>query len=173
MGARCARAAVLIAALAGPALAETTSVTVFQHRAWQVMSVNFDDGTTSCVAQVSDETDSFSLWADPSRRVRLQFYSQYWDFGEGETADLEVQIDRRTPWTLTNAELYLQSVLFSLPDSRVAVDFVNEVRRGSALYLRNDAGEDVQSYSLAGSSASIGALIDCVNALGRSSNPFN
>ena len=37
--------------------------------------------------------------------MQLQFYSTAWEFGEGDTADLEVQIDSRAPWNLTGADL--------------------------------------------------------------------
>lgn len=163
----------LCAALPLPVVAETQSEVVFSLRAWEVRAVWFDDGTSSCVAQVSDGSDSFSIWGNPDKSIRLQFYSDAWDFGEGDTADLEVEIDRRGEWSLTNAELYLQSVLFDIPDSDDGVAFLTEVMRGNALYLRNDEGEDVVSYTLSGSSASVQALIDCVDGLGRSSNPFN
>jgi hypothetical protein len=163
-----------MAALSGQAgCAETQSEVVFTHRSWEVRAVWFDDGSASCVAQVSDGSDSFSVWGNGDRSIRLQFYSDAWDFGEGDTADLEVEVDRRGEWSLTNAELYLQSVLFDIPDSDDGVAFLTEVMRGNALYLRNDSGEDVMTYSLAGSSASIQALIDCVATLNRSANPFN
>jgi hypothetical protein len=46
--------------------------------------------------------------------------------------------------------------------------------RGNTLYLRNESGQHVQSYTLSGSSASIGALIDCVDVIEQpSGNPFN
>jgi hypothetical protein len=123
--------------------------------------VGWDDGSVGCVAQVSAPGESFSIWTFPDGAVQLQFYSTAWNFGEGDTADLEVQIDRRAPWNLTGAELYQNSVLFYLPDSKAGVDFIVEVARGNRLYLRSDDGSDVQNYSLAGSRASIDALIDC------------
>lgn len=161
-----------ILAGAGGALAEPTSEVIYQLRSWQVLFVTYDDQTTACVAQVSDGSDSFSIISDPATAIRLQFFSESWDFGEGDTANLEVQIDRRSPWSLSNAELYLNSVLFDLPDSDAGVNFVTEVMRGNILQLRNEQGEDVMRYSLSGSSASIGAMIDCVDRLGRASNPF-
>jgi hypothetical protein len=154
------------------ALAQQSEV-VFIRRAWEVRIVRFDDGSAACVAQVSQPGDSFSIWADAVNPVRLQFYSTAWSFGEGDTADLVVQIDRRAPWNLTNANLYLNSVLFNLPDNATGTRFLREVMRGNVLYLRNDRGQPVQSYTLAGSSASIQALIDCVSVLGRGPNPFN
>lgn len=169
-----AAAGVALASFGEGAYADPVSETVFQHRAWEVQVVAFDDGTTSCVAQVTDGGDSFSVWADAEDVVKLQFYSEGWDFGEGTTADLEVQIDRRAPWSLTNAELYLQSVLFTLPAGDEGTNFLLEVMRGNRLYLRNDGGDDVVNYTLSGSSASIRALIDCVEELGGGSgNPFN
>lgn len=156
------------------ALAESQSETLYARKAWEVQFVSFDDGTVSCLAQVSEGEESFSIWADAENLVKLQFYSADWDFGEGDTADLEVQIDRRGPWNLTDAELYLQSVLFDLPDSNIGTKFLLEVVKGSTLYLRDSDGNDVRSYSLAGSSASIQALIECVDGIGTGTdtNPF-
>ncbi len=157
----------------GAALAESQSEVIFQRGAWDVQVVSFDDGSQSCVANVYQGGDSFSLWAGADALVKLQFYSEVWDFGEGDTANLEVEVDRRSPWTMTNAELYLQSVLFNIPDGDAGVRFLTEVMNGRTLYLRNESGEGVQSYSLSGSSASIQTLIDCVDGLNRPTNPFN
>lgn len=159
-------------AAAGPLAAQIQSRTVFQQRAWEVQVVRFDDGSVSCVAQVSRPGETFSVWASGSGPVRLQFYSTAWDFGRGDTANLIVQIDRRAPWNLTNAELYLQSVLFNLPDNDTGTRFVLEVMRGNVLYLRDSRNRGVREYTLAGSSASIQALIDCVDGLRRRPNPF-
>ncbi|MES2144567.1 MAG: hypothetical protein V4516_09420 [Pseudomonadota bacterium] len=162
--------------IAEPGVAQESEM-LYSNRAWQVEVTRFDDGSYGCVAQVSspDGGESFSIWTFQEGGVRLQFYSTQWEFGEGQTADLEVQIDRRGPWTLTAAELYLNSVLFDLPAGDDGARFVREVSNGQVLYLRNDSGKDVQSYSLAGSSASIKALIECEGAIavGSPKNPFN
>jgi hypothetical protein len=168
---------VVAAALtAAPVVAQDSEV-LYSNRAWRVEVSRFDDGTYGCVAQVSspDGGESFSVWAFQEGGVRLQFYSTQWEFGEGQTADLEVQIDRRSPWTLTSAELYLNSVLFDLPAGDDGARFIREVSNGTVLYLRNDSGNDVQSYSLSGSNASIDALIECEGAIAVTSpkNPFN
>ncbi len=163
--------ATLTALAAAPAWANQTE-TLYQHKAWLVEGVTFDDGTYACLAEVSDPGESFSIWAFPDKTIRLQFYSEEWDFGEGDTANLEVEVDRRSPWTLTGANLLQNSVLFDLPDLDESVNFVIEVARGSTLYLRTEAGEEIRSYSLAGSSASIDYLIDCGNAIAGDSNPF-
>jgi hypothetical protein len=168
--------AVAAALIAAPVVAQDSEV-LYTNRAWRVEVSRFDDGTYGCVAQVSsdDGSESFSIWSFQEGGVRLQFYSTQWEFGEGQTADLEVQIDRRGPWTLTSAELYLNSVLFDLPAGDDGARFVREVSNGSVLYLRNDSGQDVQSYSLSGSNASIDALIECEGAITTSNrkNPFN
>ena len=172
MGYRMGLAAALIAATAGFATAQESEV-LFAHKHWQVEIVGWDDGSVGCVAEVSAPGESFSIWTFPDGAVQLQFYSTAWSFGEGDTADLEVQIDRRGPWSLTAAELYQNSVLFYLPDDQSGVNFINEVARGNRLYLRSADGSDVQNYSLAGSSASIDALIDCGGVIQSPGNPFN
>ncbi len=156
------------------AWAEPMSERLFTHKSWMVEVVGFDDGSIACVAQVNDGSDTFSVWADPWNPVKLQFYSTSWQF-EGGNADLGVQIDRRTPWELTNAELYENSVLFNLPEGDASTRFLMEVMNGRTLHLDSDSGERVQSYTLAGSSASIRALIECVDVLGQDSdgNPFD
>jgi hypothetical protein len=165
-------AAALMAGIAGTAGAQQSEV-LFAHKHWQVEIVGWDDGSVGCVAQVSAPGESFSIWTFPDGAVQLQFYSTAWQFGQGDTADLQVQIDRRAPWNLTGAELYQNSVLFYLPDNKAGVDFIVEVARGNRLYLRSADGSDVQNYSLAGSRASIDALVECGNAIGRPANPFN
>ena len=172
MGFRTGLAAAMIVALAGSAGAQQSEV-LFSHKHWEVQIVGWDDGSVGCVAQVSAPGETFSIWTYPDGAVQLQFYSTAWEFGEGQTADLQVQIDRRAPWNLTGAELYQNSVLFYLPDDSAGVDFIVEVARGNRLYLRSADGADVQNYSLAGSRASIDALVECGNAIGRPANPFN
>ena len=166
--------ALALAGLALPALAEPSSKTLFSHKHWEVEIVGFDDGSFACLAEVDATTDSFTVWVYQDQSVRLQFYSTSWEFGEGDTADLQVQIGKRAPWNLTGAELYKNSILFDLPDSNQGVNFLVEVAQGSRLYLRTAQGEGVKDYSLAGSQASMNALIECADALkGNSKNPFN
>ena len=114
------------------AFADSTEI-LYQHKAWVVEGVTFDDGTYACLAEVSDPGESFTIWTFPDRTIRLQFYSDEWDFGESDTANLEVEIDRRSPWTLTGANLTQNSVLFDLPDLDASVNFVVEVAKGPTL----------------------------------------
>ncbi len=164
-------------------MAETESEIIFSRKAWQVEVVGFDDGSTACVAQVTRPRGTFSIWVFEDESVRLQFFSDEWEFEESN-ADLEVQIDRRGPWTLTNADLYQNSVLFNLPDSRDGVRFMVEVAKGKTLFLRDEDGADVRRFPLAGSSASMQAMVDCGATIAqgdaggsgsakRKSNPFN
>lgn len=174
MGIRLGLAAAFVAASVSGAVAQESEV-LFSHKHWQVSVVGWDDGSIGCVAEVTAPGESFSIWTFPDGAVQLQFYSSAWEFGEGQTADLGVQIDRRAPWNLTGAELYQNSVLFYLPDDQAGVNFITEVARGNRLYLRDDDGSDVQNYSLAGSSASIGALVECGDVITQKTpgNPFN
>ncbi len=154
-----------IATTSAPVWAETTSEMLFKHKHWEVEIVGFDDGTVACLAEVDATTESFTVWVYPDQSVKLQFYSTAWDFGEGDTADLDVKIDRRAGWDLTNAELYKNSILFNLPDSDAGVRFLMEIAQGQRLYLRSADGSPVQDYSLAGSRASMDALIECSDAI--------
>jgi hypothetical protein len=164
----------ILAVSANLALAEASSQTLYSYKHWEVEFVTFDDGSVACLAEVDASTDSFTLWVYPDTSVRLQFYSTSWDFGDtGDTADLVVKIDRRANWTLNDAELYLNSVLFTLPDSNAAVNFLLEVAQGTRLYLSSDNGEQVMNYSLLGSKASMRALIDCGDKISGDGNPFN
>ena len=162
----------LVGFVAAPVLADKTQV-LFTYKNWQVEGVTFDDNSIACLAEVSDPGESFSVWVFPDKSIRLQFYSDAWDFGDNQTVNLEVEIDHRSPWTLTNANLTKNSVLFDLPDQDASVNFLTEVAGGSTLHLRSESGDGVKDYSLSGSSASISHLIDCGNSITGDANPFN
>lgn len=161
-----------------PALAqqEGDSRIIYQRKAWQVRVVSFADASVSCAAQVDKPGSSFAIWADGINPIQLQFYSAAWQLGEG-SSDVVVRIDRRAPWNLYNAELYQQSVLFRLPNDDDGYRFLREVMRGNAIALSNDRGLVVDQWTLAGSSASINALTQCVDMIrlqapGTAGNPF-
>lgn len=158
-------AAMLSGLFVAPALADPVSTSLYKYKHWEVEAVQYDDGSVSCLAEVDATTDSFTIWVNQDQSVRLQFYSTSWEFGEGDTADLQVKIDRRSPWTLTGAELYKNSILFDLPDSDASVNFLVEVAQGQRAYLQTASGEPVIDYSLSGSHASMDALIECGNAI--------
>ncbi|MBE2275773.1 MAG: hypothetical protein IAE87_05690 [Rhodobacteraceae bacterium] len=164
----------LMAGLVAPAAAQQSEV-LFQHKHWKVELVGWDDGTIGCVASVEAPGEIFSIWTFADQSVQLQFYSTQWQFNSGETADLQVQVDKRPLWNLTNANLNQNSVLFTLPDSDDGVDFIMEVAKGNRLYLRTGDGSPVQDYSLSGSRASIEALVECGSTVTQQNpgNPFN
>jgi hypothetical protein len=160
--------------LAAPVAAQQSEV-LFSKKQWQVELVAWDDGVLGCVAQVSERGELFALWTFQDATVQLQFYSPTWSFGDGELANLQVQIDKFAPWNLTDAELSQNSVLFTLPDSDAGVEFIVEVAKGNRIFLRSEDGGDVQNYSLAGSRASIDALLECGEVITQAApkNPFN
>jgi len=169
--ARLAIAAILAACITLPAAAYESRV-VFQHKNWQVKFVAWDDGSSACTASVGPDNESFSIWTFQDRTLKLQFFSTSWEFGEGEFADLKVRVDRKAPWDLTDAELYKNSVLFTLPDSDDAVRFLMEIADGNRLQLSNSDGSPVTEYSLAGSRASMSAMVDCADGISSTRNPF-
>lgn len=169
-----ALAGVALAGLgAAPLRAEPYSEVLFSHKHWQVSGVVFEDKSMACKAEVSSPGDSFSLWFFQDGVLRLQFYSTQWKF-DGGTADLVLQIDRRSPWTLNGANLYENSVLFDLPAGDDTGRFLVEIAQGNKLFLRSASNEDVMWYSLSGSRASMDAMIACAEALTQQnpSNPF-
>jgi hypothetical protein len=87
---------------------------------------------------------------------------------------LQVQIGNLEPWSMTAADLYQNSILFTLPEGDPAIRFLTEVSQGSRLYLGTASGEPVMNYSLAGSSASMAALGECGETLRQTDrNPFD
>lgn len=155
-----------------PALAERTDV-LYSYKSWQVEGVTFDDDTYACLAEVSDPGESFSIWIFPDQAIRLVFFSEDWEFGESDSADLKVEIDRRGAWLVPDATLSGSTVMYELPEGKESVNFVLEVAKGAMLHLRSKDGSGVKDYSLAGSAASISKLLDCGEAISGKSNPFN
>lgn len=167
-----ALAVVGFGAVAMPALAERTDV-LYSYKSWQVEGVTADDGSFACLAEVSEPGESFSIWIYPDKTMQLAFFSQDWDFGDSSKADLQVEIDHRGAWSVPEATLSKNTVVYDLPDQTESVNFIVEVARGSTLHLRSADGTPVKDYSLAGSSASISYLVDCGTAISGSKNPFN
>lgn len=145
---------------------------IFQRGAWLVEIVRFDDGDLACSARVTQQEDTLAIWVFQDGYTQLQLYSPDWQFGE-TTANLVVQVDRRTEWNLTNAELTQNSVLFNLTNEDDAVDLLVEIARGNTFFVRNEQGQPVIDFTLSGSSASMQMLGDCEVALGGvTANPF-
>ncbi|GLS88850.1 hypothetical protein GCM10010873_38240 [Cypionkella aquatica] len=153
--------AVMFGLCLAPSLAQAEQQTLFQHKNWMVAVNSFDDGSIACQAAVDEGSESFTIWVFQDQSVRLQFYSTDWNFTDGDSADLQVEIDRRGEWSLSNASLTGNSALFDLPDSDKGVKFLVEVAEGRTAHLRDADGEDVRDYPLAGSKASMQALIEC------------
>ncbi|MCU0801835.1 MAG: hypothetical protein MUD11_08665 [Rhodobacteraceae bacterium] len=164
-------ATLALATLCSAASAQDSEI-VFQRGAWLVEIVRFDDGELACSARVTEREDTFAIWVFQDGYTQLQLYSPDWQFGE-TSANLVVQIDRRAEWTLNNAQLTQNSVLFNLTDEDDAVDLLVEIARGNTFKVRNEQGQAVIDFTLAGSSASMQTLGDCEIALGRvGANPF-
>ena len=151
------------------------SEVLYRRKAWEVSVIEFDDGTYTCVAEVSEGGKSFTIWADRSENAGLQFFDSSWSF-DGSTADVVVRIDSRAKWTLNDANLNQNSVFFDLPDEDASYRFLREVMKGNVLNLYSSSGSLIERYSLAGSSASVVKLTECVDLLQRldtDGNPFN
>ena len=155
-----------------PAGAERTE-TLFEFRNWVVKGVTTDDNTFVCNATVTLSGDSFSIRPLLGQTVRLEFHSQDWEFGEGDTADIQVEVDRFPARDFVGATLLQSSVFVDLPDPTDGQSFLAEVAAGTRLILRSAAGTDVRTYSLFGSAAAIQQLVDCAALPVPDRNPFN
>jgi hypothetical protein len=156
--------AVLFGLITVPSLANADQKVLFQHKNWMVAVNSLDDGSIACQAAVDEGAESFTIWVFQDQSVRLQFYSTDWNFSD-DTADLQVEVDHRGPWTLTGAQLTGNSALFDLPDSNQSSKFIVEVAQGKTAHLRDSDGAGVRDYPLAGSKASIAALIECADGI--------
>lgn len=153
----------LVLTLATAASAEQSRV-VYRYKQWEVRVAAFDNGTISCIAQVRPSNGTtFAIWAD-GQNVKLQFYSNLWNFGN-TTGHVVARIDRRAGWNLNNANLYKNSVIFTMPGGRQSTKFLLEVANGNVIYLDQRAGGQMGYWTLAGSKASMRKLIECVDYL--------
>lgn len=158
-----------LAFISSPAFA-IESERLYSYKHWYVDVVTFDDGTLACEASVQGSDVSFSIWTYPDKSVELQFYLVGENFGSDATyRDISVRIDRRSPWDLSDAKFYKSSIFFTLPSDnwKVALRFLNEVKRGNKLYLFNRHGSEKAWYSLAGSSATMSKLSQCQDLIGQ------
>lgn len=162
----------LLASAGVPALAERIQV-LFQLRNWVVEGVTSDDGSYSCHAKVALLGDSFSIKLLADRTTRLEFYSEEWDFGEGDTAVIEVEVDALAPRTFSGATLLQSSVFVDLPDPADSAKLMEQVARGGNLHLRAADGTAVRTYSLSGSRSAISNLDKCDQRIVPDRNPFN
>ena len=156
-----------------PAFADSTTP-LYSHKAWEVRGVSYDNGTFACMAIVRSNGIAFSIWTSPQYAAELMFFDRSWSFKPGK-ADITLQIDRRARWYFNGAVLEANAVFFTLPDNDASVKFIGEVMRGNVLKLMNSQGKVIQRHSLAGSNASIRALMRCDDLVknGRSGgNPF-
>lgn len=155
-----------------PALAERTNL-LFEFESWLVEGVSGDDHSYSCRAKISVSGDSFSIRSLPNQVIRLEFHSDEWEFGEGDTAVLQVVMDDLSPWTFTDATLLQSSVFVDLYDPAQGKTFVGQVAKGKILSLRDISGNEVRTYTLAGSADAISHLGDCDKSPIPDRNPFN
>ncbi len=140
------------------------SKVVYRYKAWELRVAALDDGTLSCVAQVRPSNGTtFAIWAD-GQTVKLQFFSDLWSFGNA-TGDVVARIDRRPSWNLNSANLYKNSVIFTMPGGKASTRFLMEIANGNVIRLRRRSGQRMGQWPLAGSRATMNKLVECVDYL--------
>lgn len=157
---RIIKAAVAFIAITQSAIAEPSSHNLHAYKYWATDFVSGSNGEW-CMAHTK-KNNGGSLSINATRdTVEIQIYvpQRNWRSSYGS---LSFKIDNRAPWTTSDAHYYRQSIF--TPNLKTQV--LKELAYGNNIHLYNNAGEYVESYSLAGSRAAIIALNDCVGKLG-------
>jgi hypothetical protein len=152
--------------LAGQAMADVTgSEMLYHNRFWSVELVSFDDGTDSCaLSSFRGAVQSIIIWAGP-HGVDLQVHSDNWSMAD-RYVTINVDVDR-AGFTGTARATEGSLIVFDL-----AGDFLSAVALGRTLTVRNDLGERLMVYSLAGSAAAMGKLVECYAAVLTPTDPY-
>jgi hypothetical protein len=160
-------AAVLIAAAIPNATGATVTKSdlLFSERAWEVRRVVEDGGQPFCMAQAWTGGDSLSLLAADPKLLRMQVFSDRWDFGKGRAAETFMRVDNNRPWTLGQPVLNRQSLLFDFPPTPGGVAMLTQMMAGREVALLDTKGAAIRSFPLAGSAGAVKALAACVRGL--------
>ncbi len=163
---RALAAAILAVSMALPGWAGSLvkSESVYRHKQWEVIMASFDDGSISCIARVNKPDSAFAIWGHQRNPIQIQFWDRDWNFTPANE-DIIVQIDRRPRWDLGNAELTGKNVWFTLPAGDAPIRFLREIKQGNSVVLMSATGKRIDSWSLAGSSAAMSVLADCIDVL--------
>ncbi|MEE9455362.1 MAG: hypothetical protein V3V13_13410 [Paracoccaceae bacterium] len=146
---------------------------LFSYENWGVEIVTSDDGAQFCQVSYLGADARFSISLHPDKAIDLQFNLEDEWFGTETThKDISMRIDRRPYWEMANAAFHRNSISSSLSvgSQNMSVRFINELKRGSKLYLYNRFGEQKAWYSLDGSSIAMNELNACQELIRRKSD---
>ena len=141
-----------------------SSKSIYRNKKWEVVMAAYDNNTVSCIARVEKPGSAFAIWGHRNSPLQIQFWNNGWNFTP-DREDIIVQVDRRPRWDLNNAELEGKNIWFTLPAGKSSGRFLREIRRGNNVTLKTAAGTRVDTWSLAGSSATMNILADCIDVL--------
>jgi hypothetical protein len=156
---------VAAAVLATGALAEKyESTQLFRRGAWYVeLTHDTEDGELWCSAETGNsEAQAISVTAYEDGGVMLFVFDNRWQLSARDVRFF-VDIDR-SRWTIDG---YADGIGISAPlsDSDRAGDFLYQLARGNAARVYNDAGQQLAGFSLSGSSAALGSLMECWDSI--------
>jgi hypothetical protein len=147
-------AAALAAFIAFPAAAADETL-MYEHGAWSVSLVDWDDGTLSCRAGSETDDTKMRVWADSwNETLNFQFVASGWDFTPSEgTIFVDIDYQRyEAPATFDGGSIFVTDL---------SAEFMRHFKRGSAIALFDEYGRRVMTYSLSGTSAVTDALLEC------------
>ena len=130
--------------------------------AWEVRQVQRPGVPPVCMARSGGDARFVALYAPAPDRLRMQFYAEAWDFGEGGRVALSLRVDGGAPWAFGDARAFRQSVTFDLPQTKAGSAFLRAIMGGGTLRVADGQGRQVGRYGLGGSAAAVVALADCV-----------
>ena len=154
--------------LAPPATAQTITAerTLYVAGLWEVTLARFDDGAQSCIASVSNRKGVFSIWGNDDNSVFIGVNSP--GLGEmAKTTALHLVVDRRAGWDLLEVDAEGDDIFVEIAGDNAGTRLIREIAAGNTVYLNNDIGGTEETFSLAGSAASIAALDGCMDAIVR------
>ncbi|MGE4610703.1 MAG: hypothetical protein AAED33_04800 [Paracoccaceae bacterium] len=131
--------------------------TLYSKGNWRLDLNYYESGAESCESRAVNAGDFvFSLFTWDDGDYIIRFTHEDWQFDD-ETVDQEIviAIDGRGPLDISGETWDDVLQLMVTPPSDSLTRFINEVRAGNILYLRNDKGQEITRFSLKGSTATL------------------
>ena len=151
--------------------AELDSRTIFSKGAWAVeVTYDTEDNNFWCAASSTNRQDqTFSVVTYDNNTMSIFFFDDRWNLAPRKV-DFLIDVDDER-WTVTgDADGFGLSAV--LDDGESAGDFVDNLMWGNAVALLNTDQRNLATFSLNGSAAAMGQLIECWDRIATPSDPF-
>ncbi|WP_394155834.1 hypothetical protein [Loktanella salsilacus] len=153
--------------LMAPATADARDVLLLNHKAWTVKLQRFSNGYVACTAETWNRNgDLFQLANFKEQGLAVNIYLDDRNY-RGATIPVDMVIDvDYSRWTFLDTNITDKNFIFWFPNNSRTDRFAYEVMEGNAVALKtSNGGQTMASWSLAGSSAAIRKLSECVTQI--------